>query len=199
MLNNAKSLLNLCKWFYNIYFGGILMFYEGNEFLSENARKSMDIVNQWCNMSFDGFQKISQLQLDVSKKNFESLLSVIKDVGKVNNLQDIYNKFNKYTNDTMGQNMENLKSSYEIFNNTQEQCNKLLEECLKDTKQNLFDVFKYAGNYNNWQNFVYTTNQAVKNMNEFALKSSNFAQEQFNNMTNSFNDKTKPGKESQKK
>jgi hypothetical protein len=175
------------------------MFFEGNEFWSENTRKSMDIVNQLFNISFDGFQKMGHLQLDVSKKNFGALLNAIKDAGKIDNLEDVYDKFNKYTNDTLEQSMENFKLSYEVFNNTQEQCNELFKECLKDTEQNFFDVFKYTGNVDNYQHFVDTTNQTVKNMNEFALKSSNFAQEHFNSMINSFMNETKQGKESQKK
>ncbi len=185
------------------------MFYDGKDGVSDTTKKSIDMINQLFNISFDSFQKISQLQMNVSKKNVEHLLSAMKDSSKINNLEDAYDKFNKYTNDTLEQNVDNLKVIYGILDSTQDSCNKLLEDCYNNTRNNFFDMFKNMHSYPNWQNsnvvkdnlqgFMDMTNQVMKNMSDFASKSSNFAQEQYINMANGFVNTNNSEKESQNK
>lgn len=132
--------------------------------IKKNAVHAFETAQNFINISLENIEKITSLQLELSRNNLEETSNAIKNLSKISNPQDLFSHLNKFTNSAVERNLNSYRDIYEVITSTQGKISKLVE-----TESSKFKIDTSANPMSAWLNKFQTAkfDSANFSMNSF--------------------------------
>lgn len=112
------------------------------ERFSEAATKSVDAVQEFIQTSLTSFEKIANLNIEISKKLIKNTSNTLKEISTLKTPKDLFDKVNHLTTQSIENNINNCCDLCKVITDTHSKMNKLLENQVNITRQNVSTVIE---------------------------------------------------------
>ena len=176
------------------------MFKKSEQF-TEVGNQCINVACDFAQTSLESLEKLTQLQLNNSKKILDETSKAIKEVSALDNPKDMFDKINHLATQAVESNIDNCRNIYEVVSDAQSKFSKMIESHFQQTQAKIVDSVDSFSKFSplsssnvvtdSVKTWVNNTNQAMNAMSKVASQVTEFATNNVKVATNSVKKATK--------
>lgn len=151
-----------------------------NSRLNKTSEESITTTREVLKASLASIEKLTKVNLEASKKFLEQTAQALKEMTRITNPKELFDKVNKLASHTVESNMTNCRDVYNILSETQARISKMLESHVQTTQKKITEA---AGKFSKLnpdnktgfssealKNWITSTNKAMETLSKIAAQ-----------------------------
>lgn len=107
------------------------------EQLRKASDESIEITREVLKTSLASIEKLTQINLDASKKFLQETTNALKEISEIKNPKNLFEKVSQLATNTAQNNISNYRNIYDVMTEMQKEIQKMLESQIQIAQKNM--------------------------------------------------------------